>query len=86
MFGLPKISNLTRELRKLNPKLVRSQALIGGEWRSTEKVLSVKHPGNGEHLIDIANCGAVETTEAIHSARAAFPHWAGKTAKGTGST
>lgn len=81
MFGLPKISNLTRELRKLNPKLVRSQALIGGEWRSTEKVLSVTHPGNGEHLIDIANCGAVETTEAIHSARAAFPHWAGKTAK-----
>lgn len=81
MFGLPKISNLSRELQKISAKLVRKEALIGGKWKVTEKSLPVFHPGNAEHLIDVANCGARETQEAISSAQGGFSAWAGRTAK-----
>jgi len=57
MFGVPKISNLSRELQKISSRLVRKEALVAGQWKLTEKSFSVVHPGNGENLIDIANCG-----------------------------
>lgn len=32
-------------------------------------------PASGEHLADVARCGAVEVDEAVKAARAAFPAW-----------
>merc|ERR1719334_699861 len=81
MFGLPRIANLAKELKKIPSPLVCNKALVGGAWKSTTQKLSVVHPGNGEHLLDIANCGKNETLDAINVAHEAFPAWAAKTPK-----
>lgn len=57
-----------------NRDLVKSEALIGGEWRpsSTGKTFEVMNPANGDVLGMVSFCGADETEEAIRAAEGAF--------------
>lgn len=50
---------------------------IGGEFRdgSNGERFAAVNPATGEHLADIARCGAAEIDAAVAAARAAFPAW-----------
>ena len=66
-----------------DPDLLRERAFIAGEWRDADAGArcEVRNPANGETLGHVPDMGAEETRRAIDAAQAAFPAWAGKTAK-----
>jgi succinate-semialdehyde dehydrogenase / glutarate-semialdehyde dehydrogenase len=69
---------------KMNdPRLLRMQAFIAGEWRDadTRATADVINPATGEVLGTVPDVGAPETRRAIEAAQAAFPGWAAKTAR-----
>ncbi len=61
--------------------LLKSNALINGEWVGGSSRFEVTDPATGQKLVDVANLGAVETRQAIEAANAAWPLWRSKTAK-----
>ncbi len=61
--------------------LLKSNALINGEWVGGNGRFDVVDPATGQKLIDVANLGAPETRQALAAANAAWPAWRGKTAK-----
>ncbi|TYL46505.1 NAD-dependent succinate-semialdehyde dehydrogenase [Marinomonas sp. IMCC 4694] len=65
------------------PNLLKSQSYINGEWvaATSGKTFPVSNPANGEHLIDVADVGAEETTLAVEAAEKAQKEWQGRTAK-----
>src|SRR3954470_18414700 len=66
---------------KLNdPTLLKERCYVGGEWVG-ESTQAVNDPATGEVLARVPRFGAVETTDAIERAEAAFPSWSRKTAK-----
>ena len=64
-----------------DPTLLKTDALINGEWIKGSARFEVHDPSNGNKLADVANLGPKEAEAAIAAANAAWPAWRGKTAK-----
>jgi succinate-semialdehyde dehydrogenase/glutarate-semialdehyde dehydrogenase len=61
--------------------LLKTDALIGGEWVAGAARFDVNDPATGLKLADVPNLGAVEADAAIAAADKAWPAWRAKTAK-----
>jgi succinate-semialdehyde dehydrogenase/glutarate-semialdehyde dehydrogenase len=61
--------------------LLKTDALINGEWLKGPSRFDVHDPSNGTKLADVANLGIQEAEAAIAAANAAWPAWRGKTGK-----
>jgi succinate-semialdehyde dehydrogenase/glutarate-semialdehyde dehydrogenase len=61
--------------------LLKTDALIGGEWLAGAARFDVVDPATGVKLADVANLGAAEAEAAIAAADKAWPAWRAKTAK-----
>src|SRR5450830_1715964 len=64
-----------------DPSLLKTDALINGQWIGGSSRFAVTDPATGAHLADVANLGPVEAEAAIAAANAAWPAWRSKTAK-----
>ena len=64
-----------------DPSLLKTDALINGEWVKGSARFDVHDPSNGNKLADVANLGPKEAEAAIAAANAAWPAWRNKTAK-----
>ncbi|HJW12747.1 MAG TPA: NAD-dependent succinate-semialdehyde dehydrogenase [Albitalea sp.] len=72
----------TSPLSTLNDAtLLKTDALINGEWVRGSARFDVLDPATGAKLVDVANLGATETQAALNAANAAWPAWRSKTAK-----
>ncbi len=73
---------MTSPLAQLkDPTLLKTDALVNGQWLAGSSRFAVTDPSNGKHLDDVANLGPKETEAAIAAANAAWPAWKNKTAK-----
>jgi succinate-semialdehyde dehydrogenase / glutarate-semialdehyde dehydrogenase len=80
------MTTLTSPLATLtDPTLLKTDALINGEWVKGSSRFDVIDPATGLKLADVANLGAAETSAAIAAANAAWPAWRNKTAKERGA-
>ena len=61
--------------------LLKTDALIGGDWVKGTSRFEVVDPATGQHLADVAGLGAAEADAAIAAADKAWPAWRAKTAK-----
>ena len=68
-----------------DPTLLKTGALINGEWIAGGARFAVNDPATGGKLADVANLGAAETEAALQAANAAWPAWRAKTAKERGA-
>ena len=69
-------------LSRLNdPSLLKTDALINGQWVQGSSRFDVHDPATGEKLVDVANLGTAEAQAAIAAANAAWPAWRSKTGK-----
>jgi len=64
-----------------DPSLLKTDALINGEWIAGASRFAVHDPATGAKLVDVANLGAQDAQAAIAAANAAWPAWRSKTAK-----
>ena len=66
-----------------DPKLLRDQAYIDGQWVDADsgETFAVENPATGEVLAEVACCGTAETNRAIEAAGKAFEQWRHTTAK-----
>ncbi len=64
-----------------DPTLLKTDALINGEWVPGGARFDVHDPATGQKLADVALLGKTEAELAIAAANAAWPAWRGKTAK-----
>ena len=64
-----------------DPTLLKTDALINGQWVKGSNRFAVTDPATGAHLADVANLGTAEAEAAIAAANAAWPAWRNKTAK-----
>ena len=64
-----------------DPGLLKTDALINGQWVKGESRFDVLDPATGRKLADVANLGPTEAQSAIDAANAAWPAWRTKTAK-----
>ena len=64
-----------------DPTLLKTDALINGEWVKGSSRFDVLDPATGLKLADVANLGPADADAAIAAANAAWPAWKGKTAK-----
>ena len=64
-----------------DPTLLKTDALINGQWVPGSSRFDVLDPSNGHKLADVANLGDADALAAIDAANAAWPLWRGKTAK-----
>ena len=60
-----------------DPTLLKTQALIDGEWvnASSGAEIDVFDPGTGDCVARVTQSGAVETRQAIDAAERAFVSW-----------
>ncbi len=65
--------------------LIKTDALIDGEWVASAARFAVDDPATGERLADVANLGAAEADAAIAAAARAWPAWRSLTAKARGA-
>ena len=65
------------------PNLLKSHSYIDGQWVSAQsgQTFTITNPANGEAIIEVANLGAEETTQAVEAAQKAQKDWQTKTAK-----
>ena len=61
--------------------LLKTDALINGQWVPGTSRFAVHDPATGAKLVDVANLGAQDAQAAIAAANAAWPAWRSKTAK-----
>jgi len=61
--------------------LLKTDALINGQWVQGTARFDVHNPATGAKLADVANLGPADAERAIAAADAAWPAWRGKTAK-----
>ncbi len=61
--------------------LVKTDALLGGQWCAGSARFAVHDPATGAQLAEVANLGAREARQAIDAAREALPAWRARTAK-----
>lgn len=72
----------TSPLALLNdPTLLKTDALVGGQWLKGDARFAVHDPATGLKLADVPNLGAKEAEQAIAAANAAWPAWRSKSAK-----
>jgi len=72
----------TSPLALLNdPSLLKTDALIDGQWVQGDTRFDVNDPATGLKLADVPNLGAAHAQSALDAANAAWPAWRGKTAK-----
>jgi succinate-semialdehyde dehydrogenase/glutarate-semialdehyde dehydrogenase len=72
----------TSPLANLNdPSLLKTDALIGGEWVAGSARFDVTDPATGLKLAEVANLGPVDCHNAIVAAERAWGPWRSKTAK-----
>jgi succinate-semialdehyde dehydrogenase/glutarate-semialdehyde dehydrogenase len=72
----------TSPLALLNdPTLLKTDALIDGQWVKGESRFAVLDPATGSKLAEVPNLGVNEAEQAIAAANAAWPAWRAKTAK-----
>jgi len=64
-----------------DPSLLKTDALINGQWVQGGNRFDVHDPATGEKLVDVANLGTTEAEAAIAAANAAWPAWRNKTGK-----
>ena len=64
-----------------DPTLLKTDALVNGQWVAGTSRFAVTDPATGAHLADVANFGPAEADAAIAAANAAWPAWRSKTAK-----
>jgi succinate-semialdehyde dehydrogenase / glutarate-semialdehyde dehydrogenase len=64
-----------------DPTLLKTDALINGEWLKGASRFDVHDPSNGNKLADVANLGPKEAEAGIAAANAAWPAWRNKTGK-----
>ncbi|MBN8488667.1 MAG: aldehyde dehydrogenase family protein, partial [Burkholderiales bacterium] len=64
-----------------DPSLLKTDALINGEWVAGSSRFEVTDPATGLKLADVANLGGEHTHHAIVAANKAWPAWRAKTAK-----
>jgi succinate-semialdehyde dehydrogenase/glutarate-semialdehyde dehydrogenase len=64
-----------------NPGLLRTQALINGEWVSGAATFAVNDPATGRELAQVPNLGRADAQEAIAAAANALNAWKSKPAK-----
>jgi succinate-semialdehyde dehydrogenase/glutarate-semialdehyde dehydrogenase len=64
-----------------DPTLLKTDALINGQWLKGSSRFDILDPSNGMKLADVANLGPAETEAAIAAANAAWPAWRSKTGK-----
>ncbi len=67
--------------------LLRYQAFIDGVWHdaSSAKSFPVYNPASGELVSQVADCGPMETRQAIEAAQTALPAWRAKPAAKRGA-
>ena len=72
----------TAPLSLLNdPTLLKTDALINGQWVKGSSRFDVHDPATGKKLVDVANLGPKDAEAAIDAANAAWPDWRNKTGK-----
>ncbi|MEO6973173.1 MAG: aldehyde dehydrogenase family protein, partial [Rhodoferax sp.] len=72
----------TSPLSLLNdPSLLKTDALINGQWIKGASRFDVLDPATGLKLADVANLGPRDAEVAIAAANQAWPAWRAKTAK-----
>ena len=64
-----------------DPSLLKTDALINGEWVQGASRFDVNDPATGHKLADVANLGPADAEAAIAAANAAWPAWRAQTAK-----
>ncbi len=64
-----------------DPCLLKTDALINGEWVQGTSRFNVVNPATGELLATVANVGAIETEAAIAAANSAWKGWRDTTVK-----
>jgi succinate-semialdehyde dehydrogenase/glutarate-semialdehyde dehydrogenase len=64
-----------------DPSLLKTDALINGQWIQGTSRFDVLDPATGHKLADVANLGPADAEAAITAANAAWPAWRSKTAK-----
>jgi succinate-semialdehyde dehydrogenase/glutarate-semialdehyde dehydrogenase len=64
-----------------DPSLLKTDALIGGEWVRGEVRFDVHDPATGAKLADVANLDAPHTASALQAAERAWRPWAQRPAK-----
>ncbi len=64
-----------------DPTLLKTDALINGEWVKGANRFDVLDPATGQKLADVANLGPADAEAAIAAANAAWGAWKNKTAK-----
>jgi len=64
-----------------DPSLLKTDALINGQWVAGSRRFDVIDPATGRKLADVANLGPADAEAAIAAANAAWPAWKAKTAK-----
>jgi succinate-semialdehyde dehydrogenase/glutarate-semialdehyde dehydrogenase len=78
----PAMDMKTAPLSLLNdPSLLKTDALINGQWVAGSARFDVNDPSNGQKLADVANLGPQDAEAAIAAANAAWPAWRRKTGK-----
>ena len=79
-------SNTTSPLASLDDaSLLRTQALINGEWVAGSAQFAVTDPATGALLAEVANLGVADAEAAIAAAHNALGPWRAKTAKERGA-
>ena len=68
-----------------DPSLLKTNALVNGEWLTSAARFAVHDPATGLQLAEVANLGAAQAEAAIVAADKAWPAWRGKTAKERGA-
>ncbi|WPB57029.1 NAD-dependent succinate-semialdehyde dehydrogenase [Xylophilus sp. GOD-11R] len=72
----------TSPLALLNdPTLLRTDALVDGQWIKGSSRFDVNDPATGRKLADVPNLGAADAEYAISAANAAWPAWRAQTGK-----
>ena len=64
-----------------DPTLLKTDALINGQWVKGASRFDVHDPATGAKLADVANLTAQDAEAAIDAANAAWPAWRNKTGK-----
>ena len=64
-----------------DPSLLKTDALINGQWIAGSARFDVHDPSNGMKLADVADLGPQDAEAAIAAANAAWPAWRKKTGK-----
>ena len=73
---------MTSPLSQLaDPSLLKTGALINGQWHAGNSQFAVTDPATGAHLADVANMGPTDAEAAIAAANAAWAGWRKTTAK-----